>query len=246
MNDHGSSIQGAWGNPMKIGIVSDGKFGDRAFEVIRERFPTEWIKVPFPSSPVADDIELNIPDCDLYISYVRHPDVALALIEKQKPVILGISFGPGFLRQAKSINENIIAPVTMCSLEDTTWVPEINEFARAFGRPSFDLTVRDDGTIERIRVIRGSPCGSTVAASAELPGTKVSQEQLQHYGLRICHFCRAPRFGKTCDKEISGLLHIRELIHAAYPSSHPIPESLQAFIEGIDRLYVKHTTQNGR
>lgn len=28
---------------MKIGIVGDGKFGDRAYEVIRERFPTEWI-----------------------------------------------------------------------------------------------------------------------------------------------------------------------------------------------------------
>ena len=33
---------------MKIGIVSDGKFGDRAYEIIRERFPTEWIMAPFP------------------------------------------------------------------------------------------------------------------------------------------------------------------------------------------------------
>lgn len=199
---------------MKIGIISDGKFGDRAFEVIREKFPAEWIVAPCIQSPVADDIDLTLPECDLYISYVRHPDVALAIIEKQKPVILGVSFGPGFLRQAKGINENIIAPLTMCSLEDTTWVPEINEFAKVFGRPSFDVNVRDDGTIESVRVIRGSPCGSTVAASAELPGTRVSPEQLRHYGLRICHFCRAPRLGKTCDKEVAGLLHIRELVHA--------------------------------
>jgi hypothetical protein len=226
---------------MKIGIVSDGKFGDRAFEVIRERFPTEWIKVPFPSSPVADDIDLNIPDCDLYISYVRHPDVALALVEKQKPVILGISFGPGFLRQAKSINENIVAPVTMCSFEDNTWVPEINEFARAFGRPSFDVMVRDDGTIERIRVIRGSPCGSTVAASAELPGTKVSQEQLQHYGLRICHFCRAPRFGKTCDKELSGLLHVRELARAINAISPATGERVRQFIKEMEEMIQNRT-----
>ena len=34
---------------MKIGIVSDGKFGDRAYEIIREKFPTEWIMAPFPS-----------------------------------------------------------------------------------------------------------------------------------------------------------------------------------------------------
>ncbi len=226
---------------MKIGIVSDGKFGDRAFEVIHELFPTEWIKVPFPSSPVADDIELNIPDCDLYISYVRHPDVALALVEKQKPVILGISFGPGFLRQAKSINENIVAPVTMCSLEDNTWVPEINEFARAFGRPTFDLTVRDDGTIESIRVVRGSPCGSTVAASAELPGTKVSQEQLQHFGLRICHFCRAPRFGKTCDKELSGLLHVRELVRAINAVSPATGERVRQCIQEMEKMIQNRT-----
>jgi len=199
---------------MKIGIVSDGKFGDRAFEIIRERFPTEWIVAPFPQSMVVDDLELALPECDLYISYVRHPDVALAVIEKQKPVILGVSFGPGFLRQAKAINENIVAPVTMCSLEDNTWVPEINEFARVFGKPSFEVHVRNEGTIDSIRVIRGSPCGSTVEASAELAGTHISEEQLRHYGLRICHFCRAPRFGKTCDKELAGLFHIRELITA--------------------------------
>ena len=200
---------------IKIGIVSDGKFGDRAYEVIKTRFPdTIWILAPFPQSMVIDDLDLSVPECDLYISYVRHPDVALALIEKQKPVILGISFGPGFLRQAKAINENIVAPVTMCSLEDISWVPAINEFAKVFGRPSFDVKVREDGTIESVRVIRGSPCGSTVAASAELPGKQISPDQLRHYGLRICHFCRAPRFGKTCDKELSGLLHIRELIRA--------------------------------
>ena len=219
---------------MKIGIISDGKFGDRAFEVIREQFPTEWIMAPCIQSPVADDIELTLPECDLYISYVRHPDVALAIIEKQKPVILGVSFGPGFLRQAKGINENIIAPLTMCSLEDTTWVPEINEFAKVFGRPSFDVKVRDDGTIDSVRVIRGSPCGSTIAASAELPGTRVSPEQLQHYGLRICHFCRAPRLGKTCDKEVAGLIHIRELVHAVSVVSPVAGARVQQFTDEME------------
>jgi len=221
---------------MKIGIVSDGKFGDRAYDVIREKFPTEWIVVPFPQSMIVDDLELSLPDCDLYISYVRHPDVALAIIEKLKPVILGISFGPGFLRQAKEINENIVAPVTMCSLEDNTWVPEINEFAKVFGCPSFVVKVQEDGTIDSIRVIRGSPCGSTVAASAELPGTPLSPEQLQHYGLRICHFCRAPRFGKTCDKEVSGLLHIRELVHAISAVSPAAGTRLKSFTDEMEKI----------
>jgi hypothetical protein len=155
---------------MKIGIVSDGKFGDRAYEIIKERFPTDWIMAPFPQAMLVDDIELTLPECDLYISYVRHPDVALAIIETQKPVILGVSFGPGFLRQAKAINENIVAPVTMCSLEDNTWVPEINEFAKVFGSPSFDVKVQENGIIDSISVIRGSPCGSTMAASANSLG----------------------------------------------------------------------------
>jgi hypothetical protein len=220
---------------MKVGIISDGKFGDRAYEIIKEKFPAEWILAPFPQSMVIDDLDLPLPDCDLYISYVRHPDVALAIIEKQKPVILGVSFGPGFLRQAKAINENIIAPPTMCSLEDNTWVPEINEFAKVFGRPVFDVKVGDDGIIETVRVIRGSPCGSTVAASAELPGTKISPEQLQHYGLRICHFCRAPRLGKTCDKEISGLLHIRELMQSVDAVRPGAGEPVKVFLENLDR-----------
>jgi hypothetical protein len=221
---------------MKIGIVSDGKFGDRAFEVIGEKFPTEWIMVPFPQSIMVDDLELTLPECDLYISYVRHPDVALAIIEKQKPVILGVSFGPGFLRQAKGINENIVAPVTMCSLEDTTWVPEINEYAKVFGRPSFDVTVQEDGTIDSIRVLRGSPCGSTVAATAELQGTRLSPEHLQHYGLRICHFCRAPRFGKTCDKELSGLLHIRDLVKAVNCVSPAAGARVKTFTDEMEKL----------
>lgn len=219
---------------MKIGIVSDGKFGDRAYEIIREKFPVEWIMAPFPSGVMVDDLELTLPDCDLYISYVRHPDVALAIIGKQKPVILGVSFGPGFLRQAKEINENIIAPPTMCSLEDNTWVPAINEFAKVFGKPSFEVRIHTDGTIMNVRVIRGSPCGSTVAASAELPGTSLTPEHLQHYGLRICHFCRAPRLGKTCDKEVSGLIHIRELVSAARAVAPDAVERLKPFMDEME------------
>ena len=228
---------------MKIGIVSDGKFGDRAYEIIREKFPTEWILAPFPQGSMVDDIELTLPECDLYISYVRHPDVALAIIDKQKPVILGVSFGPGFLRQAKDINENIVAPPTMCSLEDNTWVPAINEFAKVFGRPTFEVKVQDDGTIDSVRVIRGSPCGSTVSASAELPGTKLSPEQLRHYGLRICHFCRAPRLGKTCDKEVAGLLHIRELVHTISTVSPVAGTRVKSFTDEMEKMINQKLTR---
>ncbi|KUG20764.1 hypothetical protein ASZ90_009490 [hydrocarbon metagenome] len=219
---------------MKIGIVSDGKFGDRAFEIIGERFLVEWIAVPFPGSPVVDDVELDLPECDLYISYARHPDIALAVIEKGVPTILGISFGPGFLRQAREKNEQVVAPITMCSLEEGTGSETIDTFARAFGRPAFDLDIRD-GRIIRAGVVRGSPCGSTRAA-AEVIGEPIAPETLRHFGLRICHFCRAPRFGRTCDKELSGLLHIRELVRAVLQSPEPVRERISEFAAEIEAL----------
>jgi|WetSurMetagenome_2_1015567.scaffolds.fasta_scaffold08223_4 hypothetical protein len=224
------------GREVAMKIVSDGKFGDRASEIIREKFPTERITAPFPSGMMVDDSELTLPDCDLYISCVRHPDVALAMMGNQKPVTPGVSFGPGFLRQAKAINENIVAPLTMCSLEDNTRVPAINESAKVFGRPSFDVKVQENGTIDAVRVLRGSPCGSTVAASAELHGTPLSPDRLQHYGLRFCHFCRAPRFGKTCDKEIAGLLHVRELLRSVNATSPAAGAPLKQFSDDMETI----------
>ncbi|MFH0968344.1 MAG: DUF166 family protein [Methanobacteriota archaeon] len=82
---------------MKIGIVSDEQYGERAFEQIRKRFPTKWILLPFPSSLVVDDIDITIPPCDLYISYLRHPDIAMELIKAGISVLLGVNLGPGFM-----------------------------------------------------------------------------------------------------------------------------------------------------
>jgi hypothetical protein len=64
----------------------------------------------------------------------------------------------------------------------------------------------------------------------------LSPEQLQNYGLRICHFCRAPRFGKTCDKEISGLLHIRELVRSINSVSPAAGARVQKFTEEMEKI----------
>ena len=88
---------------MKIGILSDGKYGERAFEKISKVFPCEWIQVEeVPPNVILDECELVIPNCDLYLSYLRHPDQVLTLAELEKPTLLGISFGKGFLHQEKS------------------------------------------------------------------------------------------------------------------------------------------------
>ncbi|MEN6341469.1 MAG: DUF166 family protein [Methanospirillum sp.] len=219
---------------MRVCIVSDGAFGDRAFEQCLARFPTEFALVePIPAS-IVDDVAIEVPEADLYLSYLSSPAQALALVEMGTPVILGVSFGPGFARQARDINPAVVAPETMCSLEPPTGSDAIDAFARVFGRPRFAVTLRD-GKLVRLEVLRGSPCGSTMAAASELTGRYLSPEMLRHFGLRICHHCRAPRLGRTCDKETAGLIHVRELVRALPPGE--IDAETAAFGTDCDRLY---------
>lgn len=219
---------------MRVCIVSDGAFGDRAFEQCMARFPTDFALVePLPAA-VVDDVTIEVPEADLYLSYLRSPALALALVEHGRPVILGVSFGPGFVRQARAINPAVVAPETMCSLEPTTGNEALDTFARAFGRPRFAATVRD-GKLVRLEVLRGSPCGSTAAAAVELVGQYLSPATLRHFGLRICHHCRAPRLGRTCDKETAGLIHVRELLRALPPEA--VDAETAAFGADCDRLF---------
>ncbi|RLF10550.1 MAG: hypothetical protein DRJ62_04960, partial [Thermoprotei archaeon] len=92
------------GGSLRVGVVSDGVYGDRAYENVKRFFDAIWIEVEYPSSPLLDEVELDVPPCNLYLSYVRHPDIVLALVEKGLPTILGVSFGLGFLRQALELN----------------------------------------------------------------------------------------------------------------------------------------------
>jgi len=160
---------------VKIGIVSDGQFGERAFEQIRKRFATEWILLPFPSSLVVDDIDLTIPPCDLYLSYLRHPE---------------------------------------------------------FGRPVFHVLL-DGERIVWCQPIRRSPCGSTDAAAHELNGQVLDQEAMNRFALSICHNCRAPRFGKTCDKEKAGIIHLEELVSSLKGIS---PELWEKSMKALKRV----------
>ncbi len=198
---------------MQVCIVSDGAFGERAFEQCMARFPTGFAQVDPVPPTVVDDVAIEVPPADLNLSHLRSPARALPLVEKGRPVVLGVSFDPGFVRQARALNPAVIAPEIMCSLEPTTGNAVLDTFALAFGRPAFAVTVHD-GKIARLQVMRGSPCGSTVAAAAELAGNYLSPATLRHFGHRFCHHCRAPRLDRTCDRETAGLIHVRELLRA--------------------------------
>jgi hypothetical protein len=228
---------------MKIGIVSDGAFGERAFENIRQQFPCEWILVPYSASPIMDDVELDLPACDLFISYARHPDVILALVEHKIPVVLGITPGPGLVRQAKEINSAVAAPPTMCSLEPMTGCKEIDLYAERFGLPGFQTSI-ENGMIAGMEIIREAPCGSTRGAAADCTGMPLCTGTLQHFGLRICHHCVAPRFGKTCDKEVSGALHVRQLLQSI-PEESVAAARLETLSDEMDRILEQHRKKQG-
>ena len=219
---------------MQINIVSDGLFGKRAFENIGRQFPCRWVTVPFSGSPIMEDVEIDLPSCDLCISYARHPDVILAIVEQGIPVVLGITPGPGLVRQAKVINPLVISAPTMCSLEPTTGCKEIDLYAEKFGLPAFRTSI-ENGQITRIEVLRETPCGSTRGAAADCSGMPLCTETLRHFGLRICHHCVAPRFGRTCDKEVSGALHVRQLLHSI-PKKDVAAARLERFRDEIDQI----------
>jgi hypothetical protein len=225
---------------LKIGLVSDGKFGERAFENIKKKFFVEWILVPEMASNIMldDEIELDIPECDLYISYARHPDVIIKIAELGKPMILGVLPGVGLLKQIRSINSNVIHAPTMCSLENTTGIPIIDEFTTYFGRPIYEPIINSKGLFEKIQVKRSSLCGSTEAGSKFLLNKKFTKENLQEFALSVCHECRAPRFGHTCDKEVAGFIHLMSLL-GALPSEllSGNDHELIKFMEEISKEY---------
>ena len=226
---------------MKIGIISDGQYGERAFQAIKQVFDTAWILVPdIPATTmIEDDVKLNIPPCDLYLSYVRHPDIILMLAELNKPLILGVLPGTGLLRQAQEINARVVGPRTMCSLEANTGISEIDEFSQHFGHPIYEVFMEDsEGVVKDIKVKRKSPCGSSVAGATFFKGKKVETKNLQDFALSICHECRAPRFGHTCDKEVSGMIHILAFAQALPDDvASSLDDSTQKFIEGIKSEY---------
>jgi hypothetical protein len=153
-------------------------------------------------------------------------------------VVLGITPGPGLIRQAKEINPAVAAPPTMCSLEPTTGCREIDEYAMRFGLPQMHSTI-ENGRFARIEITREAPCGSTRCAAADCVGMRLCTQTLQHFALRICHHCVAPRFGKTCDKEVSGALHVRQFLYSIPEKVFP-DANLILFRDEMDHLLEPH------
>jgi len=203
---------------VRVAIVTDGPYGERAYENLKEEFETCFIELEAPQGIFADEIEISqdklgeIRSADIVITYTLHPDLTLELVERIHRdvdwIIVGAWRGEGFRKQLTGFG-NVTAPDNMCDLEENG-TPSFDEFARKFGRPVVEVDV-EDGKVGDVRVLRCSPCGATRFVAEALKGEGVEDLPVKA-GLRVQHYpCRAPKMrlfsDDECKKEMAATMH---------------------------------------
>jgi hypothetical protein len=91
-------------------------------------------------------------------------------------------------REMEQIGVDSAFPKTFCTLTENTVgyrgsaqpysIAIISEFARHFGKPTLNMTVKvETGIIEKVEVVRGSLCRATHYAAEKLEGTSVEDAE---------------------------------------------------------------------
>lgn len=203
---------------IKIAIVTDGAYGERAYATIKEEFDCEYLVMEAPQSSFMDEINLpqetmaRLEKANLVITYVLHPDLTLDLVDALHDqvdwIIVGAWRGEGFKNQLESYG-NVTCPENMCDLTENG-NPVFDEFVSKFGRPVVRVNCQGDRVVE-VEVLRCSPCGSTQFVAEEMVGENTATLPIKA-GLRIQHYpCRAPKMrlfaDDECKKEMAANFH---------------------------------------
>ncbi|MEN4006605.1 MAG: DUF166 domain-containing protein [Methanobacteriaceae archaeon] len=202
---------------LKVVIVTDGPYGERAYEYISREFETEFVELEQPTSMFADKIEIpedalkQLESADLLITYTLHPDLTLNLVEmiqsKVGWIIVAAWRGKGLKNQLERFG-NVTCPENMCDLEENG-NPVFDEFVAKFGRPIVKINCQGDRILD-IEVVRSSLCGSTFFVAEEMIGQDLEDLPIKA-GLKLQHYpCRAPKMRLFADerkKEIAANLH---------------------------------------
>lgn len=209
---------------IKVAIVTDGPYGDRAYDTIKKEFNTDFIELEQPTSMFMDDIEIpekhvkQIEDTNILITYTTHPDLTLELVErfadKVDWIIVAAWRGDGFKNQLETY-ENVVCPYIMCELEENGNLI-FDKFVSDIGKPKVVLKL-DGNKLRDIVVLRSSPCGSTSFVADFIKenylGKKLDPENLpRDAGLKLQHYpCRAAKMrlfsDEECKKEMASGLH---------------------------------------
>jgi len=203
---------------LKITIVTDGPYGERAYAAIKEEFETEFVVLEPPEGMFAENVEIppkeleKIKSSDLVITYTLHPDLTLDLVDAIHSdvywIIVGAWRGEGFKNQLLRYG-NVTCPENMCDLTKKD-NPTFNEFVAKFGRPLVKINCQKDKVVD-IEVKRCSPCGSTHFVADALEGEDIKDLPIKA-GLKIQHYpCRAPKMrlfsDDECKKEMAANFH---------------------------------------
>ena len=203
---------------LKVIIVTDGPYGERAYEYISKEFDTEFIQVEQPTSMFADEIEIPddklkiLENADLLITYTLHPDLTLDLVEmlhkSVKWIIVAAWRGEGFKNQVERFG-NVTCPENMCDLEENGNTV-FDEFVSKFGKPIVKINCQGDKIVD-IEVVRSSPCGSTFFVAEEMIGKDLKDAPIKA-GLKLQHYpCRAPKMrlfsDDECKKDMASNFH---------------------------------------
>src|SRR5512136_326843 len=197
---------------MLVGVIKRGKYGERLLETIKDRtdFQVVSVEVPQVLPGFIEDPEefiknLNLDpkvfEADLLILYTFHPDLTPEIVKMAGQRGVKAAIIPGGIGRAGSIGElekiaekyNIHIEVDeICCTLDKCGVDVIDKFAEKLGKPELEVETKD-GRISSVKVLRGSPCGSTWHAAAGLVG-KTVEEAPALAGLLCQQYpCRAVR-----------------------------------------------------
>lgn len=208
---------------LSVVIVTDGPYGERAYDNIKEKFDTEFVELEKPESMFMDEInippeELNkIKQANILITYTQHPDLTLDLVDLVNKyvdqIIVAAWNGEGFKNQLE-MYENVICPYIMCELEENG-NEVFDSFTSKIGKPKIDITL-ENGKIAIIDVVRSSPCGSTKFVTDYISEKYFGSDDLENVpieaGLKLQHYpCRAAKMrlfsDEECKKEMASSLH---------------------------------------
>ena len=191
---------------MKILVLADDEYGRRILNWVRDNGPDDWefesmsLDVDLPQL-IDNPLEFlpdEIPSADLILFLIQNSrkiELLSSIAKKSgaKAAIVavdGLWLQPGLRRQIeKELSIPFAFPRTFCTLVKQG-NPLIDEFARHFGMPEFEIEV-EDGIVKKVNVTRNAPCGCSSFIAENLPGTKVEEAAVKAGMLHHNYPCMA-------------------------------------------------------
>jgi hypothetical protein len=212
-----------------IGVITRGKYGHRLIEAIKEHSDFSVVTADLPEFvPLfiedpdefleALNFDKRVFSAEIVITYSLHPDLTYSIAKLAAGAGVRSLIIPGGPSRASVHELNKISEASGMDIEvhEICCTLEPNEFNRPFadifGSPVLKVKTKD-GKISDVKVIKGSPCGSTWHMAKEIVGVPV-KDAPPKAGLLIQHYpCRAAR-GDLGGIHESGELHKQAFIKA--------------------------------